>query len=421
MVYPSLMQETRTWQVGIAVELFNYVLCALCIDGLCSTDGGLVEQMKREFYNQFRQSVATAQNETKVRSAFNVTSVVVLGISDLKHERGRSDLSRNRVIFEFKDKDLFRGNVGSSAFREAFEQLTEKYIPGQAEKDNAAKEDYIGVAIDGIHFAYVFFEEDGTARHTELVEVSEETLESLINLLFEDQRKALTGENLMDDFGPQSEHARVLITALWHELIKSLNGENTVPKIEMLFSEWKKLFSQATSMGKIGKDKIDRHLARMGIAITNEEDYTKALFVLHTYNSILFKLIAAELVSSIRYEGEISGYALQLLSKDDKELLRSLYEEVESSRFFKDRGVRNFVEGTFFSWYCECSLEVADGLRGILSTLVQYIFPRVHTVHVTDTIKYLYENLVPEPLRKNIGEFYTPEWLVEFKSSWLFW
>lgn len=109
--------------------------------------------MKREFYNQFRQSVATAQNETEVRSAFNVTSVVVLGISDLKHERGRSDLSRNRVIFEFKDKDLFRGNVGSSAFKEAFQQLTEKYIPGQAEKDNAAKEDYIGVAIDGIHFA----------------------------------------------------------------------------------------------------------------------------------------------------------------------------------------------------------------------------------------------------------------------------
>ena len=378
-------------------------------------DGGIVSCMNRLFYNRFRELVSVTQNEAEVRSAFILTASEVLGVSDLKVERGRRDLARNRVIFEFKDKGLFGGSISSRAFAEAFDQLTTKYIPAKAERDNADREDYIGIAIDGEHFAYVFFEENGMVRHTDLVEISADTLGSLIRLLLEDERKALNGENLMDDFGPHSEHARVLISALWNELTRSLNEEEGISKVKMLFSEWKKLFSQATSMGKIGKDRIDRHLYQMGIIITDEEDYTRALFVLHTYNSILFKLIAAELLASIRYDGDNSGYALQLLSKQDDDLFRSLYTDIESSRLFRDRGIRNFVEGTFFSWYCESnSSAVAEGLRRILSTIVQYIFPTVHTVHVTDTIKHLYENLVPEPLRKNIGEFYTPEWLVEF-------
>lgn len=117
--------------------------------------------MNRLFYNRFRELVSVTQNEAEVRSAFILTASEVLGVSDLKVERGRRDLARNRVIFEFKDKGLFGGSISSRAFAEAFDQLTTKYIPAKAERDNADREDYIGIAIDGEHFAYVFFEENG--------------------------------------------------------------------------------------------------------------------------------------------------------------------------------------------------------------------------------------------------------------------
>lgn len=63
--------------------------------------------MNRQFYNRFRELVSVTQNEAEVRSAFILTASEVLGVSDLKVERGRRDLTRNRVIFEFKDKGLF--------------------------------------------------------------------------------------------------------------------------------------------------------------------------------------------------------------------------------------------------------------------------------------------------------------------------
>lgn len=369
--------------------------------------------LAKRFIKEFQRRLVTAANETEVRSAFHATVELILGINDLKFERGRTDLRRNKVIFEFKDKGLFNGSVNSIAFRTAYKKLITKYIPAKAEEDNLPEYEYIGVAIDGIHIALVFFEENGKARHTGLVNITEEVIGLIIQLLQEDKRRPLTGPNLIEDFGPESSVTKRLILALWNHLNQGLSYSLGIPKVKMLYKEWRKLFSQATSLGKIGQERIDNHLRQLGMPTT--DDYTKVLFVLHTYNSILFKLLAAELVTSIRYSDEISGYCLSLLCKDNQEMSRALKDDIEYSRLFKERGIKNFVEGTFFSWYTEGNnFEVMNAIRGILEGLTRYIFPTKYSNRITDLVKYIYENIVPEPLRKNIGEFYTPEWLVEF-------
>jgi hypothetical protein len=366
----------------------------------------------QEFLDEFKERLASCVNESEVRAAFRGAAEAILDIRDWRQERGDSDLARNHVIFEFKNKGLFRGTSTSAKFAEAYKKLIEKYIPDKATEDGEPLQNYIGVALDGLHMAFVFFEENGLPRHTVLVEVAIPTLSVLIEYLERDMRRALTPENFIEDFGPDSARAHRLLRELWDHLNDSLNKLH-IPKTTMLFSEWQKLFAQATSLGHIGKTRIDAHLDRVGIPIP--ADHTRALFVLHTYNSILFSLMAAELVATLRFTLGNSGFLLQRINESPATLQSALDRQIEHSEFFRDHGIRNFIEGTFFSWYLvQAPDSLMEALREILVRLVQYSFPTSYSPRVRDLIRRVYEDLVPEALRKNIGEFYTPEWLVEF-------
>ena len=86
---------------------------------------------------------------------------------------------------------------------------------------------------------------------TELRSFDEHSAAALVLALDQDNRIELTPQNVVDDFRPDSEIARLLLGALWHHLDSSLNKH--VNRIEMLFSEWKDLFEQSTNLGAIGR------------------------------------------------------------------------------------------------------------------------------------------------------------------------
>ncbi len=58
------------------------------------------------FLDEFRELTRTASNETELRTHFVMATDSQLSIRDLKLERERQDVRRNRVIIEFKDKGL---------------------------------------------------------------------------------------------------------------------------------------------------------------------------------------------------------------------------------------------------------------------------------------------------------------------------
>jgi hypothetical protein len=165
-----------------------------------------------EFFADLQQRLANVANETEVRDAF-CGELRAHFNTTLRLERGRSDARRNRVIMEFKDKGLFKGNAGSAIFQKAYSQLTNKYISEQAGIERLAVHDYIGVAIDGTHYAFVFFEENGSHRHTELLPLTPESLFPLLDALQNDFRRAFSAENLSEDFGAESKTARAVIPA----------------------------------------------------------------------------------------------------------------------------------------------------------------------------------------------------------------
>jgi hypothetical protein len=138
------------------------------------------------------------------------------------------------------------------------------------------------------------------------------------------------------------------------------------------------------------------------------------LFAIHTYNGLVFKFLAAEMLSAIRYT-EYSGFAVNALNLNDEDLNLLLRDKIEKGRLFSEKRIFNFVDSIFFDWYLRGTTpEVFDGLRKMLATLANVVMPTTYDERVIDAIKNLYESLTPEVLRKNIGEFYTPKWLVEF-------
>jgi type I restriction-modification system DNA methylase subunit len=50
----------------------------------------------------------------------------------------------------------------------------------------------------------------------------------------------------------------------------------------------------------------------------------------------------------------------------------------------------------------------------MLVQLALYQTDRLTVARSKDVVKRFYQDLVPETLRKSLGEFYTPDWLVQF-------
>jgi len=155
-----------------------------------------------DFVDEFRNLTRTAANEEELRTAFVSAAISKLSIRDLKLERGRQDVRRNRVIIEFKDKGLFLGTKTSAKFQEALAQLVDTYIPNQASQDGRRPCDYIGVCFDGLHLAFAYIEDSGRNRVTDLRPFDNHSAASLILALALDDRRELIPPNVMDDFGP---------------------------------------------------------------------------------------------------------------------------------------------------------------------------------------------------------------------------
>jgi hypothetical protein len=75
---------------------------------------------------------------------------------------------------------------------------------------------------------------------------------------------------------------------------------------------------------------------------------------------------------------------------------------------FAEAGVFGVVESDFFDWV----LEVEGGetfVRTLAKRLMRFVWSDVNQ----DVLKILYENIIGTETRKNLGEYYTPDWLAE--------
>ncbi|MBU1272741.1 MAG: N-6 DNA methylase [Alphaproteobacteria bacterium] len=371
-------------------------------------------------FGKLKARAARWVNEEEVRIGWTSTLEGVLNVH-FDAERSRKDSSYNNVIIEYKAPGLFGGSTNSPAFCEAMDDRLTKYIKKAAKAEGLAEEEYIGVAIDGAHVAFAQLR-GGKIEHQGLIPFGEASFSMVVEACRANYRRAITAENLSADFGHASPRGIAAMQALADALKIGLEDTGN-RKIRMLFEEWATLYGQAADLGVLQTNDLS---ASLGFDFKGPKKLKIAasLFVIHTFNSLLIKLLTAEIVAA---HGMASSASLvhELVGLPGPDLFRRLQADVEESGYFDAVGLHGFVEEAIFSWYLDAAAnsphsarELHASFRDLLAQLAIYRFDSItHSARSRDVLRDFYEDIVPAQLRKSLGEFYTPDWLAEHSAD----
>lgn len=112
------------------------------------------------------------------------------------------------------------------------------------------------------------------------------------------------------------------------------------------------------------------------------------LFLGHTYLVVTAEVIAHAVI----------GFPIATLRAD----------ELVGGRRFEDAGIGGVVESDFFDWVLD-----APGGRAFIETLARRLSRFRWEAVEHDVLKALYESVISAEQRKELGEYYTPDWLAE--------
>lgn len=367
-----------------------------------------------KLYAGLKKDSAHWANEEEVRKGWLKHIENALGIT-FHAERGRNDASYNQVIVEFKDYGLFKGSIEGKSFKEAIYDRLDKYIRRRAKAEGLPMEDYIGIAIDGKHVCFAFMKA-GKITHRNLLPFNEASVDLVAQACRDSKRRAVTAENLVEDFGHKAEIGQAMMQGMVAQLERNLTsaGNN---KIKLLFEEWRTLFGQVADLSKAQANEIRKHIP-FSPKLPASDVVAAALFAIHSYNALVMKLLAAEIVAQYGLTA-FPDFCEHLLGHDDEALLDLLDTEVERGAFFEAARIKGFVEEAVFSWYADAGISQTDravlcaAIRPLLTQLSLYRMDDLTAARSRDVLKAFYQALVPEVLRKALGEFYTPDWLVD--------
>lgn len=353
-------------------------------------------------------------NETEVRQVWVAALEAASGLV-FDTERQHRDSSFNNVVIEFKGPGLFKGSDKSAKFVEATQQRLLPYIQKLSKQQGIPEADFIGIAIDGEHICFAQVR-DGVIHARHLLPFSHQSFEMVVNACQDSIRPAVDATNLIRDFGHSSPVATDLMQVFSDALSAALKDPER-SKIKMLYEEWRGLYGQVADLSVDQKAAIDKSL-RFIWKGPAAQSLSGRLFVIHTYNSLLTKLLAVEIVSAHDLTGQKYPAEAMAALLTPQALLQKLETDIEGGRLFSASNIKGFVEEAIFSWYLEAGKDptyqhgLVQSLKGLLGKLALY-----RTDHLTrqrDTLRDFYQDLVPETLRKSLGEFYTPDWLVDF-------
>ncbi|MFO7995942.1 MAG: N-6 DNA methylase [Dehalococcoidia bacterium] len=270
--------------------------------------------------------------------------------------RGRIDALYQDIVFEFKRDLRIERDKGKEELERYLRSLGNKQI-------------FFGVLTDGLVFEAYLLQDDS------LKKIDEVNLEKLLPedafiwfdafIFSESERKVTpTSQDVVKRFGDTSP----VFNSSFRRLSRMLASAKQDPSCQVKFNEWDKLLAKA-----------------YGHSVARNQ-----LFLRHTYLSVLVKLLAYATLFKKQPKGQ------QLT-------------EIINGRAFTN--LLNLAEEDFFCWVLVPSLEkeALELLRGLERHLMIYDLTKIDV----DLLKELYENLVDRETKHDLGEVYTPDWLVE--------
>jgi hypothetical protein len=352
---------------------------------------------------------------------------------------GRADALYGQAIIEYEPPGKLSTEKGLSSTQEQLERYL-LGLAGSGSQREATLRRLAGIGFDGHSIFFLRYRGD---RPRAVEEVSPKLQSTQLPLLSEEapkgtfsvagpytitevsiaefllhlralRRRPLVAEELAKEFGPAGEVAHKMVNSLYNRLTDCLTTpESPFPRVEMLYEEWKRIFGIVYGQELVKAESDARALARL-YHITEFTDLKPLLFAVHTYYALFMKLLAAELLSL--QQGALLASIAEQLPGLSGELLQSRVEELEKGTWFESQGIRNFLEADFFGWYLSVwNIDIEQSIRSLARALAEYE-PATATLApeaTRDLLKKLYQDVVPQELRHDLGEYYTPDWLAE--------
>ncbi|MGB9715367.1 MAG: Eco57I restriction-modification methylase domain-containing protein [Thermodesulfovibrionales bacterium] len=374
-----------------------------------------IKDIALSFSEEIRKATSSSNNEAEFRTKVSrliedFANKVELTIP-LREEytliNGRADAVYNRLIVEYEPPNSLRPSNSYKANQHAINQV-KNYIEGLVRRERHKPERLVGVVLDGNFFIFIRNKE-GVYHIDQPVRVDTASVERFLKLLASlSTELALIPENLVRDFGENTTISRKAVSTFYNTFKDSLN-----PKLKTLFDQWSLQFSEVCDYEEASKLDVKGFAKEFGIKDEKPNPF-KLFFCIHTYYATFIKLLALQIVHY--YAMPKLGTDLRKSATFNVDELKAYMKKVEEGGIFKDLGITNFLEGDFFGWYLDVWGDaIYEAIKGIVTQLSNYslVTLDVDPEETRDLLKKLYQHLMPRPIRHNLGEYYTPDWLAE--------
>lgn len=364
------------------------------------------------------------------------------------YKGGRADAVFNNIAFEYKDRNAFKNENGQldaiygrinsdSGLRDHDRGLYDYLITHSEIKIDDSQEvmesklsKVVGVGFDGVSFIFVRFSKTNTlnkingtktALKAELelnlefnIEFSDFDLglRRLVLLLKQIEKMELNKKNLISLINPRQSIIRENILKLYSLLNDTLGTEdNPVPsRVETLYNEWDRVFGimfgndeEATEFNET----IPSIRKAYNIPEKMEINMKRYLFSLQTYYNILLKLLVNSFLNEIINPTFSSNKTLSLFE------IHSLFEGRNKEQ---QKLIDNFFEVHFYEWFTyseNFDVEIVNSTLELLDKFEVSTYV-LKPESIQDILQEIYMELIPKELRHLMGEYFSPDWIVEF-------
>lgn len=352
---------------------------------------------------------------------------------------GRTDATFQNISFELKKKNYFSTPKG---IEEALYGRNDKdhglydYILSNA---NFGKDDDeqtikskilhgIGVGFDGNSFIFARFVPSPQKEKLKTTKINvnfdtplnihfiyevknfEAGLKKLALLLKQQEKMALNKKNLVSVINPKNSFVQNSIRAIYEELqfnITNLDGSN---RVRTLYKEWDRVFGTM-----YGEDEDATAFTEVSSSIKEAYGYDNSLqldskiylFSMQTFFNIFLKLL-------------IHSFLSQLVSPTfttKTALAKSEIDKLFDGELNKDESlVGNFFESHFMEWftYTDSGFEIQI-INQVLEHIDKFDLSTyiLKPEEVQDILQEVYMELIPAEMRHLMGEYFSPDWIVE--------
>jgi hypothetical protein len=247
-------------------------------------------------------------------------------------------------------------------------------------------------------------------------EVSEETCQVVLDLLASLRAAPVDSSNLIAFLGP----SRAEVLTLLARLASHLGGRKAGDRTDVLFEQWVRSAGIAYGISTVDapwprRPPKEQILGQLATVFTGST-YAETIYTLHTYVALAAKLVAAEVLA---FQGQQPEWRPSQWAHLERDAFHGRLDRLESGELSEQLRAPGLLASDLFDWYAHDaheSEELTAALRDVVTLLGRLAWARVANAGgmKIDLLRDLYQAIVPRPLRKALGEFFTPRWLAEY-------